>query len=177
MKKRSIKHFGGFTLIELLVVVLIIGILAAVAVPQYQKAVYKSRAAEAISMLKALQQAQEVYYIANGVYTDALEDLDVEVPADKVAPGWGQADINAPNKYMYSCNAYGSCIGNAANEHMPLLQYDFNYVNYLSEEEIPNTANLLSCVPWEKSDLAETICKNLGVLNFTWRVVNYYRVN
>lgn len=55
----------GFTLIELLVVVLIIGILASVAVPQYTKAVEKSRAAGVIQKVKSLQNAVDMYLLAN----------------------------------------------------------------------------------------------------------------
>ena len=72
----------GFTLIELLVVVLIIGILAAVALPQYQKAVWKSRYVQAKILAKSLADAEEIYYMANGKYTADIEELSVHLPSN-----------------------------------------------------------------------------------------------
>lgn len=71
---------AGFTLIELLVVVLIIGILSAAALPQYQKAVAKSQATQALSMLKSVAQAYTIYYMSNGYWAPDLDDLDIQVP-------------------------------------------------------------------------------------------------
>lgn len=66
----------GFTLIELLVVVLIIGILSAVALPQYRKAVEKSYAAEAMVNLKYMYQTKQLANMANGTeYTGKPSDI------------------------------------------------------------------------------------------------------
>ncbi len=77
MKESGFK--GGFTLIELLVVVLIIGILAAVAVPQYQKAVWRNRYIQAKTMATSLAKAMEIYYLSNGTYTADAYVLDIEL--------------------------------------------------------------------------------------------------
>ncbi len=71
----------AFTLIELLVVVLIIGILAAVALPQYTKAVERAKMAEAVTNLRAIANANLVYHMTNDEYAgpDDMEKLDVQV--------------------------------------------------------------------------------------------------
>lgn len=73
----------GFTLIELLVVVLIIGILAAVALPQYTKAVEKSRFAQVEVMTKALHDSIERYYMANAEMPKSFDDLDITLSGTK----------------------------------------------------------------------------------------------
>jgi len=75
-------NFMGFTLIELLVVVLIIGILAAIALPQYKKAVEKARMTEAIMAVESIAKANDMYKMANGSYTRDINDLDIEYNAE-----------------------------------------------------------------------------------------------
>lgn len=66
---------------ELLVAVLIIGILAGVAVPQYQKAVWKSRTVQLFTLARSLGTAQEAYYMANGSYPTKFSEVDLDFEA------------------------------------------------------------------------------------------------
>ena len=74
------KNNQAFTLIELLVVVLIIGILASVALPQYKLAVAKARVGTVLPITHAISQADERYFLANGSYTYNLDNLDIDMP-------------------------------------------------------------------------------------------------
>jgi prepilin-type N-terminal cleavage/methylation domain-containing protein len=73
----------GFTLVELAVVIIIIGILAAFAVPRFLDSVERSKAGEAFNYLSAVRSAQERYQVRQGTYASDIADLDIQMPAPK----------------------------------------------------------------------------------------------
>jgi len=77
------KKRGGFTLVELAVVVVIIGVLAAFAVPRFRSSVERSKAAEAFNYLSAVQAAQERYHARQSTYAEDIADLDIKLSSPK----------------------------------------------------------------------------------------------
>ncbi len=144
---------NGFTLIELLVVVLIIGILAAVALPQYQKAVWKSKFAGLKLMAKSIANAQEVYYLANDAYATTFDELDVQLPD-------GKLDTSTPSRYEYK---WGYCyldIGtytsqvNCGNQDIHLL-----YQQRLIHSSLPGQQICVAIHTTDENSLQSQICK------------------
>jgi prepilin-type N-terminal cleavage/methylation domain-containing protein len=146
------KIINGFTLIELLVVVLIIGVLAAIAVPQYQKAVERARVAKALPLFRAILDAQQRYYLEAGQYQNDADLLDITVPYDT------KTDLNDGLRMYYESkdlNGYfivytsGAMIAFGSNAGYNI---DFR-----------KTSGASVCYPARAGGMAESLCASIGV--------------
>ena len=166
MYQKQNHYLVGFTLIELLVVVLIIGILAAIAIPQYEKAVEKARAAEAIVILRKIAEANQRYFLANGEYTWSLANLDIEIPGKNVLANG--MDRKETKYFQYGAQwaekTDSRGIIAVANRFPVTTKYAL--AMYKDQENI-------YCYAYSKESL--TICKMLGAKEGT-RVLNFYPI-
>ena len=146
----------GFTLIELLVVVLIIGILAAVALPQYKVAVTKSKFAKLIPTVKAMKDGMEMYYLANGEYppdSDANTDFGAVIEVASGCSGnAGTNWITCPNGIYFDRMDAGQLTVAGMDSNIKMA-----YVIWLDNSAHPGEKR---CVA--NGDIANKVCKSLG---------------
>ena len=146
--KKEIKNKKAFTLIELLVVILIIGILAAIALPQYQVAVEKSRFTQSIVIARAIRDAQDLYYLNNNTYSDDFAELDLSFSPTASGTSFSLSDkigILITPTYVYVIKQEGT-IG---------LVVPYTGQQYTATDQ-------WVCQAETDNQIANQVCKNLG---------------
>ncbi len=156
---------AGFTLIELLVVVLIIGILAAVALPQYQVAVAKSRFSALIPTTKALADAADVSFLANGSFDGDITKLDVDIPAG-CSLGGTLSVATCANGVIFDVFDGGTQNVTGINKQVKL-----GYVIWLENSAHPGARR---CLALSTNKVANQVCKSMGGTQITGETYNYF---
>ena len=145
---------------ELLVVLLIVGILVAVALPQYEFAVMKSRAATLLPILKNIVNAQDVYYMANGSFARDFVDLDIDVPSGgeiwKNSAGF--ESVKYP-KWQIDLERQ-QVSGSIFQQDKIAIMYQLDYSYELDSGHFPGQKK---CIAFDQGgSIAEKVCKSFG---------------
>ena len=110
--KKSLSSSEGFTLVELMVVVAIIGVLAAVAIPNFKKYQAKAKTSEAKIILASMYSAEESYMAEYNSYSDCFEVLGLEDGTDTSAYyTYGFSTNTAKNATANLAKGTGGCVG------------------------------------------------------------------
>ena len=166
----------AFTLIELLVVVLIIGILAAVALPQYQVAVMKSRFATLMPLVRSIKDAQEVYYLTNNKYATHFDELDIEVPGNGVeqadeTEGGVYVEIGNNSRIYLQDDMVNGTLLSGTGEPMLLYQIYYGHAPSSANKQVCHARKAFGSAPVQ-------VCKSYGAgLRYNNNSYSSYNVN
>ena len=151
----------GFTLIELLVVVLIIGILAAIAVPQYQKAVEKSRVTEMLSTIRSIKTCFEWYQLEHGLPSGNDERIHVKDMNCPIEINMGELNENNSYETENSEWLYAECNKNGCR-----IEVRRNLPNDLYSLEV-NRDGTQRCAT-QLTTLGRSVCKSIENQGWTY---------
>ena len=161
------KNRKGFTLLELLVVVLIIGILAGIALPQYKMAVAKAKYATLKDNTRSIKSALDRYYLVNDSYTRDLTALDIEL----------NGSLTQNNERINLSDGSSCFIGSSSTFCRRkilgvIIEYSINYKSY-------NTTSSCNVLSLNSTDKPNYFCqqetgKLTGIeVDNTWLVYSY----
>ena len=156
----------GFTLIELLVVVLIIGILSAVALPQYDKAVMKSRMSAAIPIAKSIKDNLTMFYLSNGRYPTSAEFADMVDFGDKNCNNAGECRIGNYLVAYSSLNPLVGVVYSPGTGISKTTQTEIIGAGLVTNDHSTNNIPALACVAGGTK--ATQICKAYPTAGHTW---------